>query len=177
MIMKKILFLLFVSLSAFGQRNGLIDADTTTRPKAGLSALAFSSGQLKIIRNTGNSYGVITSNNTYVNPSWLASIADTATAVRFRCVSLDIDMVTENQQPVFYLELVSESGSTVDARNVTYQDMINACIKNNNPESQHSAIIAKTYAATFCGTKIQKLGVIRNMMAGYGIILKPDNEQ
>lgn len=75
MIMKKILFLLFVSLSAFGQRNGLIDADTTTRPKAGLSALAFSSGQLKIIRNTGNSYGVITSNNTYVNPSWLASIA------------------------------------------------------------------------------------------------------
>lgn len=73
--MKKILFLLFVSLSAFGQRNGLIDADTTTRPKAGLSALAFSSGQLKIIRNTGNSYGVITSNNTYANPGWLASIA------------------------------------------------------------------------------------------------------
>lgn len=32
--MKKILFLLFVSLSALGQRNGLIDADTTTRPKA-----------------------------------------------------------------------------------------------------------------------------------------------
>ena len=73
--MKKIFFLLFVSLSAFGQRNGLIDADTTTRPKAGLSALAFSSGQLKIIRNTGNSYGVITSNNTYANPGWLASIA------------------------------------------------------------------------------------------------------
>lgn len=73
--MKKILFLLLVSLSAFGQRMGLIDADTTTRPKAGLSALAFSAGQLKIIRNTGNSYGVITSNNTYVNPSWLASIA------------------------------------------------------------------------------------------------------
>lgn len=102
---------------------------------------------------------------------------DTDTAVRFRCVSLDIDMITANQQPVFYLELVSESGSTVDARNVTYQDMINACTKNNIPESQHSAVIAQTYAATFCGTKIQKLGVIRNMMAGYGIILKPDNEQ
>lgn len=96
---------------------------------------------------------------------------DTATEVRFRCVSLDIDMVTANQQPVFYLELVSESGSTVDARNVTYQDMINACVKNGIPESQHSAVISQVYAATFCGTKTQKLSAIGAMMSAYGITL------
>lgn len=102
---------------------------------------------------------------------------DTATAVRFRCVSLDIDMITANQRPVFYLELVSEAGSTVDARNVTYQDMTNACVKNGIPENQHSTVIAQVYAATFCGTRAQKLAAIRSMMLGYGITLKPDNEQ
>ena len=99
---------------------------------------------------------------------------DTATAVRFRCVTLDVDMITANQQPVFYLELVSESGSTVDARNVAYQDMVNACIKNGIPESQHSTVIAQVYAATFCGTKAQKLAAIGSMMAAYGITLKPN---
>lgn len=70
--MKNIFFLvLFISFAAFGQRNGIIDADTTTRPKSGLSALAFNAGVLKVVRNTGNSYQVVTSNNTYTNPAWL----------------------------------------------------------------------------------------------------------
>ncbi len=73
--MKKTIVLLLVSISAFSQRNGLIDADTTTRPKAGLHALAFSAGNLKVIRTSGNSYGVVTTNNTYSNPSWLSAIA------------------------------------------------------------------------------------------------------
>ena len=102
---------------------------------------------------------------------------DTATAVRFRCVALDVDMNTADQRPVFYLELVSATGATVDARNVTYQDMINACVKNGIPENQHSAAIQQVYSVTFCGTKTQKLAAIRNMMLGYGIVLKPDNEQ
>lgn len=102
---------------------------------------------------------------------------DTAVAVSFRCVSLQIDLQTTNQQPMFYLELNNISGGAVDARNVSYQDMINACTKNGIPENQHSATIASVYAAVFCGTKTQKLASLRAMMDVYGIVVKPDNQQ
>lgn len=56
--MKKVILFLLISAGAFSQRNGLIDADTTKRPKSGLSALAFNNGSLRIVRNSGSSIGV-----------------------------------------------------------------------------------------------------------------------
>lgn len=102
---------------------------------------------------------------------------DTATAVRIKCIFMPVDQNTADQRPVFYLELASATGASVDARNVEYQDMVNACVRNNIPENQRSATIAAVYAAVFCGTKAQKLSAIRSLMAGYGIVVKPDNEQ
>ncbi|MCA0231568.1 MAG: hypothetical protein LCH91_13935 [Bacteroidetes bacterium] len=96
---------------------------------------------------------------------------DTATTIRFKCVSLDIDLMTDNQRPVFYLELVSNTGATVDARNVSYQDLINAATKAGIPEEQHATKINQLYSAVFCGTKSQKIASIGAMMAPYGIIL------
>ncbi len=104
-------------------------------------------------------------------------VADTATVVHFRCVWLDIQAETSEQKPVFYLELVSEDNRIISGRNVTYDDMVKACLKNNIPESQHSAIIQQVYSAVLCGTKTQKFSAIRTMLAGYGIVLKPDTEQ
>lgn len=102
---------------------------------------------------------------------------DTATSVRIKCVGLDVDILTSNQRPMFYLELVNTTGTTVDARNVSYQDMLNACVKNGIPENQQNALIQSVYAAVFAGTKTQKLAAIRGLMDGYGITVKPDNEQ
>lgn len=56
--MRKVILFLLISGCAFSQRNGLIDADTTKRPKSGLSALAFNNGSLRIVRSSGNSIGV-----------------------------------------------------------------------------------------------------------------------
>lgn len=106
-----------------------------------------------------------------------AFITDTATAVKIRCIWNQIDQETANQRPVFLLELVDVRGVTVESRNVEYQDMVNACVKNGIPENQHSGIIQSTFSAVFCGTKTQKLSAIRSLMAGYGITVKPDNEQ
>lgn len=100
---------------------------------------------------------------------------DTATSVRIKCVGLDVDILTANQKPMFYLELVNTVGVTVDARNVSYQDMLNACVKNGIPENQQNALIQSVYAAVFAGTKAQKLAAIRGLMDGYGITVKPDN--
>lgn len=102
---------------------------------------------------------------------------DTATSVRIKCVGLDVDILTANQKPMFYLGLVNTVGVTVDARNVSYQDMLNACVKNGIPENQQNALIQSVYAAVFAGTKAQKLAAIRGLMDGYGITVKPDNEQ
>ena len=102
---------------------------------------------------------------------------DTATLVRIKCISLSIDQNTADQRPVFFLELVNSAGVSVDSRNVDYQDMVNACIRNSIPENQHSAIIQATFGAVFCGTKAQKLSAIRSLMAGYSITVKPDNQQ
>lgn len=102
---------------------------------------------------------------------------DTATAVKIRCIWSQIDQETANQRPVFFLELVNRTGLTVDSRNVEYQDMVNACTKNGIPENQHSGIIQATFGAVFCGTKTQKLSAIRALMLGYGIVVKPDNQQ
>lgn len=106
-----------------------------------------------------------------------AFITDTATAVKIRCIWNQIDQETANQRPVFFLELVDAKGISVESRNIEYQDLINACVKNGIPENQHSGIIQATFGAVFCGTKTQKLSAIRSLMAGYGITVKPDNEQ
>jgi len=102
---------------------------------------------------------------------------DTATSVRIRCVGLDVDIITANQRPMFYIELINPQGSTADARNVSYQDMLNACEKNGVPEGSQSTLIQNVYAAVFAGTKAQKLAAIRGLMSGYSIIVKPDSEQ
>ena len=106
-----------------------------------------------------------------------AFVTDTATAVKIRCIWNQIDQETVNQRPVFFLELVSATGVTVESRNVEYQDMVNACVKNGIPENQHSGIIQSTFSAVLSGTKTQKLSAIRSLMAGYGVTVKPDNEQ
>jgi hypothetical protein len=102
---------------------------------------------------------------------------DTATGVVIRCVSLDVDIITASQRPTFYLALVAKAGQAVDERNVTWQDMVNACVKNGIPEVQHETIISQVYMAVFSGTKTQKLAAIRGLMDGYGVIVKPDNQQ
>lgn len=104
-------------------------------------------------------------------------IADTATYCRIDCTALPIDIETANHRPTFLLTLHNAAGQIMDTQVVTYGDMVNACVKNNIPENQHSGIILATYAAVFCGTKTQKLTAIRSLMLGYGITVKPDNEQ
>lgn len=106
-----------------------------------------------------------------------AFITDTATAVKIRCIWNQIDQETANQRPVFFLELVDAKGISVESRNIEYQDMINACVKNGIPENQHSGIVQSTFSAVLAGTKTQKLAAIRALMAGYGITVKPDNQQ
>jgi hypothetical protein len=104
-------------------------------------------------------------------------ITDTATYCRIDCTALPIDIETANHRPTFLLTLHNAAGQIMDTQVVTYGDMVNACVKNNIPENQHSGIILATYAAVFCGTKTQKLTAIRSLMLGYGITVKPDNEQ
>lgn len=104
-------------------------------------------------------------------------ITDTATYCRIDCTALPIDLETSNQRPTFVLTLHNATGQILDTQVVTYGDMANACTKNGIPENQHSGIILATYAAVFCGTKSQKLSAIRPLMAGYGITVKPDNQQ
>lgn len=106
-----------------------------------------------------------------------AFITDTATAVKIRCIWNQIDQETANQRPVFFLELVDAKGISVESRNIEYQDMINACAKNGIPENQHSGIVQSTFSAVLAGTKTQKLAAIRALMSGYGITVKPDNQQ
>lgn len=106
-----------------------------------------------------------------------AFITDTATAVKIRCIWNQIDQETANQRPVFFLELVDAKGISVESRNIEYQDMINACVKNGIPENQHSGIVQSTFSAVLAGTKTQKLAAIRALMSGYGITVKPDNQQ
>ncbi len=104
-------------------------------------------------------------------------VQDTAVSIKIRCVGMDVDILTEEQRPMFYLELVNPQGNAADSRNVSYQDMVNACVKNDIPENQINATIQSVYAAVFAGTKTQKLAAIRSLMAGYGMVVKPDNEQ
>ena len=104
-------------------------------------------------------------------------VSDTATYCRIDCTALPIDLQTSQHRPTFVLTLHNALGQIMDSQVVTYGDMVNACVKNNIPENQHEAIITATYAAVFCGTKTQKLAAIRPLMAGYGITVKPDNEQ
>lgn len=104
-------------------------------------------------------------------------VADTATFCRIACTALPIDLQTSQHRPTFVLTLHNALGQIMDSQVVTYGDMVNACVKNNIPENQHEAIITATYAAVFCGTKAQKLTAIRSLMAGYGITVKPDNQQ
>lgn len=104
-------------------------------------------------------------------------VADTATFCRISCTALAIDLETSNHQPTFVITLHNAGGQIMDSQVVTYGDMANACIKNNIPENQHSTQIAQSFAAVFCGTKAQKLAAVRMLMSGYGIVVKPDNEQ
>lgn len=104
-------------------------------------------------------------------------VADTATFCRISCTALGIDLETSNHRPTFVITLHNATGQIMDSQVVTYGDMVNACIKNNIPENQHATQIAQAFAAVFCGTKAQKLAVIRSLMAGYGIVVKPDNQQ
>ncbi len=104
-------------------------------------------------------------------------VSDTATYCRIDCTALPIDLQTAQHRPTFVLTLHNALGQIMDTQVVTYGDMVNACVRNGIPENQHETIIAQTYAAVFCGTKAQKLTAIRSLMAGYGITVKPDNEQ
>ena len=102
---------------------------------------------------------------------------DTATTVSIKVVSLEIKVDSKAQRPVFYLSFNAKNGAIIDAQNIGYDDIVRACKKNNIPESQHETVIAQTFLAVLCGTKTQKLGAIRGLMAGYGIVVKPDDEQ
>jgi hypothetical protein len=112
---------------------------------------------------------------------------DSATSVRFRCIQVQIDQNTTNQRPAFYLELLAcdsmkvnvdstnitlHNGRVVDGLNVYYDDLVNACIKNNIPKEQHSATIQGLYYAVFCGTRAQKRNAIAAMLKGYNILLQ-----
>lgn len=103
--------------------------------------------------------------------------SDTATSISIKVVTLDVKLDSKAQRPVFYLSFNSKTGSLVDAQNIGYDDMVKACKRNNIPESQHETVIAQTFLAVLCGNKSQKLGAIRSLLWGYGIILKPDEQQ
>ncbi len=98
---------------------------------------------------------------------------DSATIMRIRCINVQIDQTTALQRPGFLIELISSDSSTVlSARNVYYEDLKNACIKNNIPEEQHETVIQGLLSAVFCGTKVQKRYAINAMLAAYNISLK-----
>lgn len=103
--------------------------------------------------------------------------SDTATTIKIRVVSLDVQIESKAQRPVFYLSFHAKSGQLIDAQNINYDDMIRACKKNNIPDAQHETVINQVFSAVLSGTKTQKLSAIRSLLAGYGIILKPDDVQ
>lgn len=104
-------------------------------------------------------------------------LSDTATTINIRCISIEIKSQSELQRPTFYLAFINKIGKIIDEQNVNYDDMVRACVKNNIPVAQHSAIINQTFSAVLCGAKTQKLAALRALLAGYNIILKPDVEQ
>lgn len=102
---------------------------------------------------------------------------DTATTINIKVVSLDVKIESKFQRPVFYLSFHGKTGQLIDAQNINYDDMIRACKKNNIPDVQHETIINQVFSAVLSGTKAQKLGAIRTLLLGYGINLKPDEQQ
>jgi len=75
--MRKNLILLFflASIASFGQDIGIVDADTAKVPKAGLTRISTMFGKLFFRKATGPKYEIVSTNNTYNNPSFIASIA------------------------------------------------------------------------------------------------------
>lgn len=103
---------------------------------------------------------------------------DTATSITIRCVGLEVQIETTAQKPTFYLAFISKTGQTVSSQNIGYEDMLRACIRNGIVDSlQQTNIINFTFSAVLAGTKSQKLAAIRGLLNGYGIALKPDDEQ
>ena len=103
--------------------------------------------------------------------------SDTAVSISIRVVSLQILIDSKAQRPVFYLSFDDKSSRSITSRNISYEDMKVACVKNGIPEAQHETVIAQTFLAVYAGTKTQKLGAIRGLLDTYGIVVKPDTEQ
>ncbi len=72
---KNLIFLLLISFAGFSQDYGIIDKNTTKKPRAGLIRLSSDSLKLYFRGFTGSAKEVVSVNNTYSNPSWLSSVA------------------------------------------------------------------------------------------------------
>lgn len=104
-------------------------------------------------------------------------VTDTATAFSFKVVEMTINLTTAEQKPIFQLVFVDSSLMPISAMQITMQDLQNACKKNNFPEEQHQEIIQSAISTVFTGTKSEKLAAFSMMLQGYGIIVKPEEEQ
>lgn len=75
--MRKNLIILFIltSISCFGQDIGLADGDTAKVPRAGLTRISSMAAKLFFRKVTGPKYEIVSTNNTYNNPAFIASIS------------------------------------------------------------------------------------------------------
>lgn len=74
---KNIVFLLLISFAGYAQADlGIIDKNTSKLPRSGLIRLSSDSLKLYFRGVTGASKEVVSTNNTYANPSWITSLAN-----------------------------------------------------------------------------------------------------
>ena len=72
---KIILIFLLASFGVMGQDLGIVDGDTLKKPKTGLTRLSEKAGKLFFRGATGTKKEIVSTNNSYANPSWIPSIA------------------------------------------------------------------------------------------------------
>lgn len=117
---------------------------------------------------------------------------DTSKSINIKVIDLKVEFDTKKQRPAFYIEYVDKNGSSFQvqrARNVYYQDLVNALTKKvnaNRPQGQPKIVLEESYlettiaqivSAVIFGTKQQKLAVVRDLMQYYNTTVLPDNEQ
>ena len=104
-------------------------------------------------------------------------VMDTATRMRVIVLSLEVNLVTADQTPVFKLFFSDSLGHPVNSMEIYMKDLINACKKNGIPEEEQAATIQGTIAAVLVGSKAEKLYVLRRLLSGYNVFVKPDEDQ